>query len=86
MAIFINLRRIMAQKGSTGVSVARQAHLSQNALSRISRGNVGAIRVSTVDRLCEQLECQPGDLLVYVPDDLAEDYSKNNPLSIRANQ
>lgn len=41
--------------------------LSENSLSRIKTGNIKAIRWSTLEAICRELECQPGDLLEYVP-------------------
>ena len=38
-------------------------------LSRIKTGKISAVRFSTLDAICQALDCQPGDLLEYIPDD-----------------
>lgn len=48
--------------------LARAIGLSEVNLSRIKNGKISAVRFSTLDALCRELGCQPGDLLEYVPD------------------
>lgn len=38
-------------------------------LSRIRTGKINAVRFSTLEAMCRALDCQPGDLLEYIPDD-----------------
>jgi len=42
--------------------------ISMTNLSLLKTGKVKAIRFSTLEALCRELDCQPGDLLAYVPD------------------
>ena len=63
----IRLQEVMARRGfQFQAEVARKAGISANSANRVFRG-IG-IRLDTIDRLCKALECQPGDLLQYVPD------------------
>lgn len=51
----------------TSRELAQRIDLSEVNLSRIKTGKISAIRLSTLDALCRELRCQPGDLLEYVP-------------------
>lgn len=51
----------------TSRELAQRIDLSEVNLSRIKTGKISAIRFSTLDALCRELRCQPGDLLEYVP-------------------
>lgn len=53
----------------TSRELAQRIDLSEVNLSRIKTGKISAIRFSTLDALCRELRCQPGDLLEYVPDE-----------------
>ena len=46
--------------------------ISQVNMSRIKTGKVSAVRFSTLDAICRALDCQPGDVLEYMPDDEAD--------------
>lgn len=65
MAIVICLDRVMAERGVSLTALSQRIGLSNVNLSRLKTGKVCAVRFSTLDRLCEALDCQPGDLLVY---------------------
>lgn len=65
MSIVIRLDRIMAERGVTLNALAERIGLSNVNLSRLKTGKVSAVRFSTLERLCEALECQPGDILAY---------------------
>lgn len=68
MAIVVNLNRILAEKRVHANELATRIDLSENNLSRIRTGRIKAIRFSTLDALCRELDCRPGDILDYVPD------------------
>ncbi len=68
MAIVVNLNRILAEKRVHANELAARIDLSENNLSRIRTGRIKAIRFSTLDALCRELGCRPGDILDYVPD------------------
>ena len=69
MAIVVNLNRILAEKRVHSNELAARIDLSENNLSRIRTGRIKAIRFSTLNALCRELDCKPGDLLDYVPDE-----------------
>ena len=62
MAIILRLDRVMAD---------RKISLNVN-LSNIKTGKISAIRFSTLNAICRVLDCQPGDILEYQPDDPEE--------------
>ena len=66
----VKLREVMARRDiRSQAELARMCNLSENAISRISRGL--GVRLESINELCKALGCQPGDLLEYVPDDKA---------------
>ena len=67
--IHLRLDRILVERGMTSRELAQRIDLSEVNLSRIKTGKISAIRFSTLDALCRELRCQPGDLLEYVPDE-----------------
>lgn len=68
MSIVPTLDRVLAERGVSSRELARRVGISEVNLSRIKTGKVNAIRFSTLEALCRELDCQPGDLLEYVPD------------------
>ena len=60
---------MLADRKMSSRDLALAMGLSEVNLSRIKTGKVSAIRFSTLEALCRELGCQPGDLLEYVPDD-----------------
>jgi len=48
------------------IELAERIGIAPMNLSRIKTGRVKAIRLSTLERLCEELQCQPGELLEYM--------------------
>lgn len=67
--IVVNLDRILVDRKVKSKELARRIGLSENNLSRIKTNNIRAIRFSTLDGLCRELGCKPGDILDYVPDE-----------------
>ena len=68
MAIVTHLDMLLVQRMITSKELARRIDLSENNLSRIKTGNIKAIRWSTLEALCRELNCQPGDILEYRAD------------------
>ena len=75
--IVTRLDRVLADRKMSSRDLALAMGLSEVNLSRIKTGKVGAIRFSTLEALCRELGCQPGDLLEYVPDDEGSPYDTN---------
>lgn len=68
MAIITHLDLLLAERKMPSKELARRIDLSENNLSRIKTGSIKAIRWTTLEAICRELDCQPGDLLEYVPD------------------
>ncbi len=66
--ITLNLDKIMKVKGVRLKDLAAKIGLTNANLSNIKTGKISAIRFSTLNALCQELDCQPADLLAYVPD------------------
>ena len=75
--IVTRLDRVLADRKMSSRDLALAMGLSEVNLSRIKTGKVSAIRFSTLEALCRELGCQPGDLLEYVPDDGGSPYDTN---------
>ena len=66
MAIVVRLDVVMALRKVRGTALAERIGLTPANLSRLKTGQVKAIRFSTLEALCRELDCQPGELLEYV--------------------
>ena len=62
-AIDIHLDELLTQRGMTLTQLSEQVGVTIVNLSILKNGRAKAIRFSTLTRLCEALDCQPGDLL-----------------------
>ena len=67
--IVIRLDRMLAERKMRLNDLAKQVGISNVNLSYLQTGKVRAIRFSTLDAICRILDCQPGDILEYVPDE-----------------
>jgi len=72
MAIKVNLDRVLLDRKMSLTKLAERVGITLANLSILKTGKARAIRFSTLDALCRELECQPADILVFV-DDEAED-------------
>ena len=70
--IQINLDLVMAQKRISAGRLAELIDLTPANLSILKNNRAKAVRFSTLDALCRELECQPGDILEYIPDEKEE--------------
>lgn len=70
--IILRLDRMLAERKISSKELAGRVGISQVNMSRIKTGKVSAIRFSTLDTICRALDCQPGDVLEYMPDDEAD--------------
>lgn len=68
--IKINLDRQLVEKKITSKTLSSQIGITQANLSILKTGKAKGIRFETLDKICKALECQPGDILEYVADDL----------------
>lgn len=69
MALIVNLDIMLAKRKMTSLELAQRIDLTPANLSILKTGKAKAIRMSTLDAICRELQCQPGDLLEYVEDD-----------------
>ena len=70
--IILRLERMLTERKISSKELAGRVGISQVNMSRIKTGKVSAIRFSTLDAICRALDCQPGDVLEYMPDDEAD--------------
>ena len=68
MAIMVNLDVVMAQRKMTLSQLSEQVDITLANLSILKNNKAKAVRFSTLEAICAALDCQPGDILVYVPD------------------
>lgn len=69
MAIIINLDMMLAKRKMTSLELSQRIGLTQANLSILKTGKAKAMRLTTLDAICRELKCQPGDLMEYVEDD-----------------
>ena len=69
MAIDIRLDHVLLDRRMTLTELADRVGITVANLSILKTGKARAIRLSTLDAICRELDCQPGDLLTHVPDD-----------------
>ncbi|MDE5576327.1 MAG: helix-turn-helix transcriptional regulator [Oscillospiraceae bacterium] len=69
MAIILRLDRVMADRKMSLNELAEKVGISNVNLSNLKTGKVKAIRFSTLEAICDVLDCQPGDILEYSRDD-----------------
>jgi putative transcriptional regulator len=69
MSIIFRLDRVMADRKISLGELAKRIELTDSNLSILKTGKARAVRVVTLDALCRELNCQPGDLLEYQPDE-----------------
>jgi putative transcriptional regulator len=67
MAIRVQLDRILLQRRMSLTELADRVGVTLANLSILKTGKARAVRFTTLDALCRELDCQPGDLLVWEP-------------------
>lgn len=67
MPIIVNLDVMMAKRKMSLNELSEKVGLTLSNLSILKTGKAKAIRFNTLDAICEVLNCQPGDILEYVP-------------------
>lgn len=66
MPIQLNLEKVMAERGITLTELAERVDITLANLSILKTNKAKAVRFSTLEALCRELKCQPGDLLEFV--------------------
>lgn len=68
MAIILRLDRVMADRKISLNDLAEQVGIANVNLSKIKTGKISAMRFSTLNAICDVLDCQPGDILEFQKD------------------
>lgn len=72
MAIIVRLDVMLAHRKMTSRHLAAEVGISEQNLSLLKSGKVRGVRFATLEAICKTLQCQPGDLFEYVPDEDTE--------------
>ncbi|MCP5024221.1 MAG: helix-turn-helix transcriptional regulator [bacterium] len=72
MPIIVRLDVLMALRKVRGQDLAERVGITPANLSKLKSGRVKAVRFSTLEAICRELQCQPGDLLEFQPTDQAD--------------
>ena len=72
MAIEINLDLMLVKRKKSLTELSEKVGISMTNLSLLKKGRVKGIRFSTLEAICRELDCQPGDILEYIPDNTNE--------------
>lgn len=70
--IQVNLDRVLVERKMTSKELAAKIGITTVNLSKLKTGKAKGVRFETLGKLCAVLNCQPGDLLEYVPDEPTE--------------
>ena len=65
MAIVVSLDRILTERGVQSKELAKYVGITEANISLLKKGKVKGIRFNTLEKICEYLECQPGDILSF---------------------
>lgn len=66
MSIIINLDSIMSEKKISIIELSERAGITNAQLSLLRNNKAESIKLSTLESICRELECQPGDVLKYI--------------------
>lgn len=69
MAIIINIDVMLAKRKMSVTELSERVGITMANISILKNGKAKAIKLSTLDRICRALDCQPGDILEYVADE-----------------
>ncbi len=75
MAIVVNIDVMMARRKMSLNELAEKVDITPANLSILKTGKAKAVRFSTLEAVCRVLDCQPGDILEYLP----EEETRNEP-------
>ena len=72
MAVIINIDVMMAKRKMSLGELAERGDITPANLSILKNGKAKAIRFSTLEAICRELNCQPGDIIEYRPEETTE--------------
>ena len=73
MPILVNLDVMMAKRKISVGELAQKVGITPANLSILKNNKARAVRFSTLEEICRVLDCQPGDILQYIPEDSSRD-------------
>lgn len=73
MPIVVQLDVMLAKRKVKSKALAEYVGITEVNMSLLKQGKVKGVRFETLEKICRFLDCQPGDLLIYVPEDEAPD-------------
>ncbi|SVA46361.1 uncharacterized protein METZ01_LOCUS99215 [marine metagenome] len=65
MSIVVNLDKMLVEKKMSSKELAQHVGITEQNISLLKTGRVRGIRFTTLEKICETLKCQPGDILAY---------------------
>lgn len=68
MAIIINIDVMLAKRKMSVTELSSRVGITMANISILKNGKAKAVKLDTLNKICRALDCQPGDLLEYVPD------------------
>lgn len=69
MSIIINIDVMLAKRKMSVTELSERVGITMANISVLKNGKAKAVKISTLNSICKALDCQPGDILEYVPDD-----------------
>lgn len=69
MAIIINIDVMLAKRKMSVTELSEKVGITMANISILKNGKAKAVKLSTLDSICKALQCQPGDILEYVPEE-----------------
>ena len=69
MAIIVNIDVMLAKRKMSVTELSEKLGIKMANVSILKNGKAKAVKVETLNKLCAALDCQPGDLFEYVPDE-----------------
>ncbi len=79
------LDEVLKEKGKTAYQVAKNTGLHQSVVSKIRRNDAKMIALDVLDRLCDELDCKPSDLIVHQSSKLHNTSQTVKPQTVKAN-
>ena len=76
MAIIINIDVMLAKRKMSVTELSEKVGITMANISILKNGKAKAVKLSTLDSICKALQCQPGDILEYMPDSSAPPWIK----------
>ncbi len=70
MAIIVNIDVMLAKRKMSVTELSEKLGITMANVSILKNGKAKAVKVETLNKLCAALDCQPGDLFEYVPDEM----------------